>query len=41
VIAALAAAGCVAVTALVIEVRRLRAFVRDVKRRWRHAFMGS
>lgn len=36
----LAIAGCVAGAALVIEVRRLRAFLREVDERWRHAFMS-
>jgi hypothetical protein len=33
-------AACVAIAAVVFEVRRLRAFARDLNERWRHLFMG-
>lgn len=40
VIVELTVAACVAIAAVVFEVRRLRAFARDVNERWRHLFMS-
>jgi hypothetical protein len=36
----IALAACIAVAVLVLEARRLRAFLRDLGARWLHAFMS-